>query len=130
MAETPEGPMPGKKKKRGVDKQETVWNYYNNYPEYEAATELVRMLRGLGVIMHIKCPKCGAEGSLSVIRIRNGYNYVVVRHSDGGTHAVSRSQIREVFRELCEVKKDLEYVLSQYKKYEERGVKFCDGEGQ
>ncbi len=129
MGETPEGPMPGKKKKTSRDKQETVWNYYN-YPEYEAATELVRMLRGLGVIMHIKCPKCGAEGSLSTIRHPNGYKYIVVRHPDRSTHAISRSQIREALRELCEVKKDLEYVLSQYKKYEERGVKFCAGEGQ
>jgi hypothetical protein len=122
MAETPEGPMPGK------DKVEKVWKY-RKYPEYDAAVELVKMLRGLGIIMNAKCPKCGHEGSISVIRHRSGYNYVVIRHPDRSTHIVPRNQLSEVLKELCEVKKDLEYVLNQFKKYEERGIKFC-GEGQ
>ncbi len=126
MAETPEGPMPGYESKSEVPK---MWKYYK-YPEYEAATELVRMLRGLGVIMHIKCPKCGTEGSISVLRHRHGYHYVVVRHPDRSTHIVPRHQLSEVLRELCEVKKDLEYILAQYKKYEERGIKFCAEERQ
>jgi RecJ-like exonuclease len=126
MAETPEGPMPGYESKSEAPR---VWKYYK-YPEYEAATELIRMLRGLGVVMHITCPKCGAEGSVSVLRHRHGYSYIVVRHPDRSTHIVPRHQLSEVFRELCEVKKDLEYILAQYRKYEERGIKFCVGERQ
>jgi hypothetical protein len=122
MGETPEGPMPGR--------QETSKAWKFHYPEYDAAAELVKMLRGLGVIMHAKCPRCGAEGSISVVRHRSGYNYVVIRHPDRSTHMVSRNKISEVFKELCEVKKDLEYILNQYRKYEERGIKFCAEEGQ
>jgi hypothetical protein len=124
MAETPEGPMPGRQEKL----ETRVWKY-RKYPEYDAAVELVKMLRGLGIFMHAKCPRCGAEGSISVLRHTNGYNYVVIRHPDRSTHMVPRHQISEVFRELCDVKKDLEYVLSQYRKYEESGIKFC-AEGQ
>ncbi len=130
MGETPEGPMPGREEKPEGKPEMVRVLKYRKYPEYDAAVELVRMLRGLGVIMHTKCPKCEAEGSLSVIRHRNGYSYVVVRHPDRSTHLVPRHQVGEVLRELCEVKKDLEYVLSQYRRYEERGVKFCAGEGQ
>jgi hypothetical protein len=130
MGETPEGPMPGKQEKtEGRQEMPRVFKYYK-YPEYDAAVELVMMLRGLGVIMHAKCPRCGVEGSLSVLRHKNGYSYLVVRHQDRSTHLVARQKISEVFRELCEVKKDLEYVLKQYKKYEERGIKFCAEEGQ
>jgi hypothetical protein len=126
MAETPEGPMPNKQKM-----ETKVWRY-QKHSEYEAAAEIVKMLRGLGVIMHAKCPKCGAEGSISVIKHRSGYYYVVIRHPDRSTHVVSRNrnQLSEVLRELCEVKKDLEYVLNQYKKYEDRGIKFCVEGGQ
>jgi len=42
---------------------------------------------------------------------------------------VPRNQLSDVLRELCEVKKDLEYVLNQYRKFEEREIKFC-AEGQ
>jgi RecJ-like exonuclease len=125
MGETPEGPMPGK-----LEKLETkVWKYQKNL-EYEAAAEIVKMLRGLGVIMHAKCPKCEAEGSISVIKHRSGYNYVVIRHPDRSTHVVPRNQLSEVLRELCEVKKDLEYILNQYKKYEDKGIRFCAEGGQ
>jgi rRNA maturation protein Nop10 len=124
MGETPEGPMPGREEPE--DKLETVRVFkYRKYPDYDAAVELVKMLRGLGVYMHIKCPKCGSEGSISVIKHPNGYSYVVIRHPDRSTHMVPRNQISEVFRELCEVKKDLEYILKQYRKFEESGVKFC-----
>jgi hypothetical protein len=124
MGETPEGPMPGREKPEG--KLETVRVFkHHKYPDYDAAVELVKMLRGLGVYMHTKCPKCGREGSISVIKHPNGYNYVVIRHPDRSTHMVPRNQIGDVFRELCEVKKDLEYILKQYRKFEESGVKFC-----
>ena len=124
-----ETPVPDRQEKReGEQEKPRVFKYYK-YPEYDAAVELVGMLRGLGVIMHAKCPRCGIEGSLSVLRHRNGYNYVVVRHQDRSTHLVARHKISEVFKELCEVKKDLEYVLNQYRKFEEREIKFC-AEGQ
>ena len=113
--------MPGKENK--LSEPKIVWKYYKS-PEYNAAVELVKMLRGLGIIMHTTCPKCGTEGSLSILR-SNNYDYVVVRHPDRSTHIVPKHQIKEVFKELCEVKKDLEYVLDRYKKYEERGIKFC-----
>lgn len=106
-----------------------VWKYYKS-PEYDAAIELTRMLRGLGIIMHAKCPKCGAEGSISVVSLRSkGYNYIVIRHPDKSTHVVPKQKLSEVLKELCEIKKDLEYVLNQYKRYEEKGIKFCR-EGQ
>jgi hypothetical protein len=127
MGETPEGPMPGKQEKL-ERKMPAVWKY-NKYPEYDAAVEIVKMLRGLGVIMHAKCPRCGDVGSISVLKHSNGYTYVVIRHPDRSTHLVPRHQLSEVLRELCEVKKDLEYILNQYKKYEEKGIKFCN-EGQ
>jgi hypothetical protein len=123
MAETPEGPMPGRQEKP-EGKAPVVWRY-RKYPEYDAAVEIVKMLRGLGVIMHAKCPRCGAEGSIGVIKHRSGYNYLVIRHPDRSTHMVARDQLSEVLRELCEVKKDLEYILNQYRKYEEKGIKFC-----
>jgi hypothetical protein len=124
-----ETPVPDRQEKReGEQEKPRVFKYYK-YPEYDAAVELVSMLRGLGVIMHAKCPRCGIEGSLSVLRHRNGYKYIVVRHQDRSTHLVARHKISEVFKELCEVKKDLEYVLNQYRKFEERGIKFC-AEGQ
>jgi hypothetical protein len=123
MGETPEGPMPGK------SEMSRVWKYGKN-PEYEAVVELVRMLRGLGVAMYARCPRCGAEGSISVLKHTNGYSYIVIRHPDRSTHLISRNQLAEVYRELCEVKKDLEYVLKQYRKYEERGIRFCAEGGQ
>jgi len=129
MAETPEGPMP--RRERFDSKLEMASALkHHKYPDYDAAVELVKMLRGLGVYMHTKCPKCGREGSISVIRHQNAYNYVVIRHPDRSTHMVPRNQIIYVFMELCEVKKDLEYILKQYKKYEERGIKFCPEGGQ
>jgi hypothetical protein len=130
MAETPEGPMP----RKGGNPEERseiprAVNYFKN-PEYEAVVDLIKILRGLGVVMHAKCVKCGAEGSLSVIRHHSGYNYIVVRHPDRSTHAVPRNQLSEVLRELCEVKKDLEYVIERFKKYEQRGIRFCGGKEQ
>ncbi|MFZ8809690.1 MAG: hypothetical protein ACO2PN_16495 [Pyrobaculum sp.] len=115
--------MPGK------SEMSRVWKYGKN-PEYEAVVELVRMLRGLGVAMYARCPRCGAEGSISVLKHTNGYSYIVIRHPDRSTHLISRNQLAEVYRELCEVKKDLEYVLKQYRKYEERGIRFCAEGGQ
>jgi hypothetical protein len=127
MAETPEGPMPGKKRKSEAEKKGGKAGFKT---EYEAVAELVRMLRNMGIMMTAECPKCGTEGSVSVLRHPHGYIYIVVRHSDRSTHVVPRHQLSEVLRELCEVKKDLEYILAQYKKYEERGVKVCAGERQ
>ena len=124
-----ETPVPySQEKLEGKQEKPRVFKYYK-YPEYDAAVELVGMLRGLGVIMRVKCPKCGIEGSLSVLRHSSGYNYVVIRHQDRSTHMVPRNQLSDVLRELCEVKKDLEYVLNQYRKFEEREIKFC-AEGQ
>jgi hypothetical protein len=127
MAETPEGPMPGKEK-RLEDRPAApkVPSYFKN-PEYDAVIELIKMLRGLGVAVYAKCVKCGAEGSLSVIRHPSGYHYLVMRHPDRSTHVVPRNQLDDVLRELCEVKKDLEYVIERFKKYEERGIRFCGG---
>jgi len=120
-----EAPVSDRQEKReGEQEKPRVFKYYKN-PEYDVAVELLGALRSLGVIMHVKCPRCGIEGSLSVIRHRNGYKYIVVRHPDKSTHMVPRNQIGDVLRELCEVKKDLEYILKQYRKYEESGVKFC-----
>jgi hypothetical protein len=88
-------------------------------------------LRGMGVILHVgKCPRCGAAGSLSVVTTKSGYKYLVVRHPDGGTHTAPKSDMSEIFRELCEVKKDLEYILDRYREFERRGVKFCEVEKQ
>jgi hypothetical protein len=129
MGETPEGPMPGKQEKQESGQKARKYLKYDLVVElgkqYDAAVELVSMLRGLGVYLHAKCPKCGTEGSISVLRHTNGYNYIVIRHPDRSTHMVSRNQVSEVFKELCEVKKDLEYIINQYRKYEENGVKFC-----
>jgi len=125
MGETPEGPMPNKKGKSEGGQIRTIpLKYYKQ--EYDMAADLVRMLRGLGVFMHAKCPRCGAEGSVSVVETKNGYKYLVIRHPDGGTHTVPKTDISAILKELCEVKKDLEYVLKRYKEYEEEGgVKFC-----
>jgi len=129
MDETPEGPMLKKKgKPEGGQGKPTSFKYF--YTDYEAAVELVRMLRFLGVIMHAKCPRCGADGSISVVTTKSGYQYLVIRHPDGGTHTVPKTGMSDVLRELCEVKKDLEYILKQYRKYEERGIKFCAEGGQ
>jgi hypothetical protein len=123
MAETPEGPMPGREKSEAKAKMPTVWKYYKA-PEYDAVVELVKILRGLGIIMHAKCPKCGAEGSVSVLTHR-GHSYVIFRHPDKSTHVMPRQQVGDVLRELCEVKKDIEYVIERFKKYEQMGIKFC-----
>jgi len=131
MGETPEGPMPKKKAKKGHEPEWGVppklgLKYF--YTDYEAVVSLVDMLRGLGVYLHIsKCPRCGAEGTLSVVVSKHGYRYLVVRHRDGSTHGVARTQITdEMFKELCEVKKDLEYILKRYSDFERGGVKFCE----
>jgi len=130
MAETPEGPMPKKREKsEDAPVKLTATRYF--YMDYEAATELVRMLRGLGVMMHVsKCPRCGAEGSISVVTTKSGYKYLIIRHPDGSTHTVPKTHMSEVLRELCEVKKDLEYILKWYREFERGGVKFCEDKGQ
>jgi hypothetical protein len=129
MAETPEGPMPGKKRKSEAEKKGGKAGFKT---EYEAAVELVRMLRGIGVMMAAKCPKCGAEGSISTLVTRSGYRYLVIRHPDRSTHMVPKvgTNIDAILRELCEVKKDLEYILERYKEFERMGIKFCAEEGQ
>ncbi len=140
MAETPEGPMPGRvdvvetpegtirvgKKSKFEEKLEArLTRLYYKSPEYQAATELVRMLRGLGILVRVKCPKCGSEGTLSVLAYHGGYNYVVVRHPDKSTHTVTFHQLHQLREALCEVKKDLERILNQFKKCEEKGFTFC-----
>ena len=91
----------------------------------------MRILRGLGILMHAKCPKCGTEGSISIVSVRDGgHDYVIIRHRDKSTHTVPKHKLSEILKELCEVKKDLEYVLNLYKKFEERGIKFCSEGGQ
>ena len=92
--------------------------------EYEAVIELVRALRSIGVVMRVKCPRCGAEGSVSTLMSNGGY-YVIVRHPDKSTHTVPKSHIGELMPELCRVKKELEHILQIYKKHEEGGIKFC-----
>jgi hypothetical protein len=125
MAETPEGPM---SKPNKPTLETIVWKYYKS-PEYDAAVELVKMLRGLGIPMHAKCPKCGAEGSISVVTVRGrSYSYLVIRHRDKSTHIVPKQKLGEVLKELCEVKKDLEYIIERFKKYEQMGIKFCGEE--
>jgi hypothetical protein len=106
---------------RKLEDKAAVWR---RRLEYEAAVELVRLLRGMGVAMHVKCPRCGAEGSVSTLMSNGGY-YVIVRHPDKSTHTVPKPNIGEVLQKLCEVKKELARVLELYKKYEEGGIKFC-----
>jgi len=122
MAGTTEGPM----SKQNNPTLETIeWKYYKS-PEYDAAVELVKTLRELGIPIYAKCPKCGAEGSISVVTLRGrGYSYLVIRHKDKSTHGVPKEKLGEVLKELCEVKKNLDYALNQFKKYEERGIKSC-----
>jgi len=130
MAETPEGPMPGKKSKSEGGQAKTIPSMYFK-TEYALVADLVKMLRGMGIIMHAKCPRCGAEGSISIVETKSGYKYLVIRHPDGGTHTVPKTELSEILKELCEVKKDLEYILKRYKEYEEEaGVKFCAEEGK
>jgi len=43
---------------------------------------------------------------------------------------VPKTHMSEVLRELCEVKKDLEYILKWYREFERGGVKFCEDKGQ
>jgi hypothetical protein len=122
MGETPEGPMPGRQENQEREQAAVVRKHYDLVVEsmknYNAVAELVKMLRGIGVIMHAKCPRCGHEGSISVIRHNNGYNYIVIRHPDKSTHLVPRDHVADVLRELCEVKKDLEYILKRFEEYE------------
>jgi hypothetical protein len=92
--------------------------------EYEAVVELVRALRDMGITMRAVCPRCGAEGSISILDY-NGYTYVVIRHPDKSTHTVPRRRIIELTSELCRVKKELEHILQIYKKHEEGGIKYC-----
>ncbi len=94
--------------------------------QYEAAVELVQALRSTGVVVRAVCPKCGAEGSISVL-ISSGYSYLVVRHPDKSTHAVPKSQVGEVLPVLCNVKKNLEQILELYKKHEKTGTICADG---
>jgi hypothetical protein len=130
MGETPEGPMPHKKKKSEVAELKPIPSMYFQ-TEYELVVDLVRMLRGMGIFMHAKCPRCGYEGSVSVVETKNGYRYLVIRHSDGGTHAVPKTEISSVMRELCEVKKDLEYILKRFEEYEKGAkLKVCVEGGQ
>jgi RecJ-like exonuclease len=105
---------------RKLEDKAAVWRRRS---EYEAAVELVRVLRSMGVVMRVKCPRCGGEGSVSTL-MSNGRYYVVVRH-DKSTHTVPKPNIGEVLQKLCEVKKELVRVLELYKKYEEGGIKFC-----
>jgi hypothetical protein len=92
--------------------------------EYEAVVELVRALRSIGVVMHVRCPRCGEEGSVSTLMSNGGY-YVIVRHPDKSTHTVPKSHIQNLAPELCRVKKELENILQIYKKHEESGIKYC-----
>ena len=130
MGETPEGPMPHKKREKSeVAELKPIPSMYFK-TEYELVVDLVRMLRGMGILMHTKCPRCGFEGSVSVVETKSGYRYLVIRHSDGGTHAVPKTELSSVLRELCEVKKDLEYILKRFEKYEDAGVKVCVEKGR
>jgi hypothetical protein len=124
MAETPEGPMPRKKKRsEGAELKPIPSMYFKT--EYELVTDIVRMLRGMGIYVHAECPRCGLEGSVSVVETKDGYRYLVIRHPDGGTHAVPKTHLSSILKDLCEVKKDLEYILKRFNDYERAGVKFC-----
>jgi hypothetical protein len=93
--------------------------------EYEAVIELVRALRlSIGVVIHVRCPRCGEEGSVSTL-MSNGRYYVIVRHPDKSTHTVPKSHIGVLMPELCRVKKELENILQIYKRHEESGIKYC-----
>ncbi len=78
--------------------------------QYQIVVELVQELRKIGVVARVVCPKCGSVGSLSVMRFK-GYAYLVVRHEDKSTHAVSKNDIDIVAAALCSVKSDLERIL-------------------
>jgi|ADKH01.1.fsa_nt_gi hypothetical protein len=130
MAETPEGPMPRKKKKSEVTELKPIPSMYFR-TEYDLVVDLVRMVRDMGIPMRARCPRCGLDGSVSVVETKSGYRYLVIRHSDGGTHTVPKTELSSVLRDLCEVKKDLEYIVKRFKEYEEGAkVKVCVGSGQ
>jgi hypothetical protein len=57
----------------------------------------------------VKCPKCSRAGTVSVLE-RGRYRYLVVRHSDGSTHALSQ-HIDVVVAELCNIRKELERII-------------------
>ncbi len=93
-----------------MDKKEYVEAIQRRRQLYEAAVELVKELRRMGVVIPVTCPVCGLEGSLNVLRSR-GYLYLVVRHSDKSTHSVSKSQLEAVLAGLCVVVNDLLRIL-------------------
>jgi len=72
--------------------------------------EHVKRLRGVLRIV-IKCPKCGREGVVSVLESKR-YRYLVVRHGDGSTHALSTQHIGAVLEELCRIRRELEGVCN------------------
>jgi hypothetical protein len=86
---------------------------------YQLAVELVHLLREYGIYIRVTCPRCGLEGTLTVLTHKHGYLYLVVRHSDKKTHAVPRSQINEV---LCKIDRELVRIFELYKMHSE---KFC-----
>jgi len=65
----------------------------------EHVKQLRRVLR-----IAVTCPKCGREGVVSVLE-RGRYKYLVVRHGDGSTHALSPQHVGAVLEELCRIKK-------------------------
>ena len=67
-----------------------------------------RLSRSLRIT--VKCPKCGDMGTVSVLE-RGRYRYLVVRHADGSTHALSQ-HIDVVFAELCRIRKELERICA------------------
>jgi hypothetical protein len=71
--------------------------------------EYIRKLRRVMRII-VKCPRCGREGTLSILE-RGRYTYLVVRHSDGATHTLTH-HIDVALEELCRIRKELEQVCN------------------
>jgi hypothetical protein len=93
---------------------------------YRQAVELVELLRQYGLLLRIKCPKCGDEGTLTTL-MSQGYTYLVVRHPNKHTHAIPKRHVNEV---LCRIEQDLTHIFEQileiYKKYTNNSdVKLC-----
>jgi hypothetical protein len=96
---------------------------------YRLAVELVDLLRQYGFFIYMRCPKCGAEGTLTTLVTRR-YIYLVVRHPNKYTHTISKPHVGEV---LCRIEQVLAHILVQileiYKKHTNGDVKLCDREG-
>ena len=71
-------------------------------------SDVAEYIRKLRRVTRVKCPKCGREGTLSILE-RGRYTYLVVRHSDGSTHTLSQ-HIDVVLEGLCRIRRELDFI--------------------